>query len=448
MKKGLFVCMMMLASILVFTGCGKKQVQSTSEPEKKSDETTVVAKETVAEPKAEESITVWVQQFLGADKAEENKEMFLDFAEQFKKETGITANIQVIPWANRDQKMLMAFSANKGPDVVYLITDHLAQFSYMGILEPLESYISDDVKNDYLSSALDADTVDGHLYGVPMLMQMFAYAYNLDLLKEIGWDTSKLPETWDDLEKMFKMAKDHNCYGLLYEGGQNGNMSFYPWMWQAGGDVIDKKGNVVFNSEETRRATSKLTEWYQKGYMPKDSLTLVSDNQVYPIWESGKVCLFPCDAGRITNYLTGKQQVNFNIGIANPPKDKEQVLYGTVGSWCVATTSKNKEAAAAFIMKMTEPENMKLFLKKTGYLPPRKSLMNIYDGNEQLENMVKSLAYIRPGVVHPAGRTITNTLIPPFVQAAFMGKDIDQLLKDTTNSIQKAVDDSMALKTN
>ncbi len=404
-----------------------------------------------AEPSAPEGntdpITVWVHPFLGPDRAAENEQYFEDIAAQLKEETGVDATVQVIPWLNRDQKMLMAFSANKGPDVVYLITDHLAQFASTGVLEPLDSYIPADLKSDYLESALNATTVEGNIYGMPMLMTVNATVFNTTLLNEIGWDTSKLPNTWEELEEMFELAKQHGKYGLLYQGGENGNLSLYPFLWQAGGDVLDATGKVIFDSPETRHALTKLNEWYQKGYMPTDSLTLVGSTQINMLWESGDVCLSIHDGGTTANYINGTTPLNFDIQVTTPLTDKETAGYGTVGSWCVATTSGNKEAAANYIMTMLEEENLKTFLTTAGYMPPVKSLSNMYDGNLNMKAMSDSIAYLKPGVVHPAGRTITTTIIPPLVQAVMSGEDIDAKIQEAVQLMESAVTDSLALKT-
>lgn len=438
-------CAMLAASAV---GCSS-EAQTSSESSEPSQESSSAASQASESgtPANTEPITVWVHPFLGPDRATENEDYFKGIAAQLKEDTGVDATVQVIPWLNRDQKMLMAFSANKGPDVVYLITDHLAQFASTGVLEPLDSYIPEDLRNDYLESALDATTVEGSIYGMPMLMTVNAAVFNVTLLEEIGWDTSKLPNTWDELEEMFELAKQNGKYGLLYQGGENGNLSFYPFLWQAGGDVLDESGNVIFDSPETRRALTKLNEWYQKGYMPSDSLTLVGSTQVNMLWESGDVCLSLHDGGTVANYINGTTPLNFDIQVTKPLTDKETVGYGTVGAWSVATTSGNKEAAANYIMTMLEEDNLKTFLTLAGYMPPVKSLANMYDDSPNMKAMSDSIAYLKPGIVHPAGRTITTTIIPPMVQAVMSGEDIDTQIQEAVQSMEAAVTDSLALKT-
>lgn len=442
MKRVIGLVLAAVMTMTVLSGCGGKDSSTGSVA---GESFTTVTSQT---EKNTNPVTLWINPFLSPDRAEENEAMFKEFSKQFTDEYGVDVNLQVIPWANRDQRMLMAFSAGKGPDVVYLITDHLAQFGTMGVLEPLDKYIPDDQKNDYLDSALKAVTMNGNIYGLPMLITVQPYLYNATLLNNIGWDTSKLPETWEDLDKMFEMAKAKGKYGLLYPGGENGNISFYPWMWQAGGDVLDDSGKVIFNSPETKAAITKLSEWFKKGYIQKDSINLVGNNQVDPIWESGNTCLQIADGSLTANYLSGNKKLNFDVKVGLPVKNKEQAIFGTMGSWSVSATSKNKEAAANLILKMTASENMKLFLEKSGYMPPRKSLENMYDNRGELKTFVESRQYFRTGVLHPAGRAITTTLISPMMQAIFLGKNIDEEMTKASAAMQKAVDDSMSIKTN
>lgn len=442
-KNAVFFLAILLSVTLLLTACSSDSKKDNGGSEKKGNNTEETIN-TEGNNSETSEVTMWIHPYLGANRATENEQMFKDFGDQFTEETGVKANIQLIPWANRDQRMLMAFSAGKGPDIVYLITDHLAQFGTMGVLEPLDSYIPEDVKSDYNESALQSTTLDGKIYAIPMLQTVNPFIYNIDLLEQVGWDTNNLPETWEDLEMLFEKVKAAGKIGFLYFGGENANLSFYTWMWQAGGNVLDDDGNVVVNSPETQKALDKIAEWYKKGYMAKDSVTLVGGNQIDPIWESGDCALM---VGGSMDYITGAKKTKFKIDLGMPTKDKEQAIFGTVGGWSVATTSKNKDAAAKLILKVTEKENMKVFLEKSGFLPPKKSLVNMYDNDPLLSKLVQNTVYVRPGIRHPAGRTITTAIMPPVWQSVMLGEDtVEGALKKVVEPISKAVADSMSIK--
>ena len=110
------------------------------------------------------------------------------------------------------------------------------------------------------------------------------------------------------------------------------------------------------------------------------------------------------------------------------------------------TTSKNKDVAAKLILTMTRSDNMKMFLERTGFLPPEKSLAGMYGNNLELSKLVQNVQFVKPGLLHPAGRSITTSIIPPVLQAVMSGEDPDTVIDNAVDSINKAVADSMEVK--
>lgn len=390
-----------------------------------------------------QTITVWIHPFLGDEGEEET--MWNGFLKAFSIEKpDIKVNLQSISWANRDQKMLSAFSAGKGPDVMYLISDHLVQFASMGIIEALDGYIDSTSIADYNERALKSVTVNGHIYGLPILQSVVTYLYNVDLLEKAGVDTKKLPETWEEFDRMCEKVKTIGKLATNYSGGYNSYMTLYPLLWQAGGDVIDENGAVTVNSPEAVRALTRIVNMYKKGYISKDSITMVND---YSLWESGEIAAYLTDNGTINSYLEGKVDSGFKVAVGPVLKDKVQATYGTVGSWSVSKSSLSKKEAVEFIKFLTDKQNMEVFLNKSGYLPPRKSLAGMYNSKPEMKLLADSLKYARPGIMQPAGRDITTRIIPAIARSAMLEKRTpEEALNDALDQIYKALQDGAYLE--
>lgn len=423
MKKSKKIISLLLIAILLFsmglTGCGSKPSEGGSQKEVK--------------------ITAWVHPFIVDPEA--SQKLWDGFVQKFEAENpGIKVDVQNIPWVNRDQRMLTAFSAGKGPDVVYLIPDHLAQFGAMGIVEPLDDLIPEETIKDYFPNTIEAATIDGKLYGLPMLETVMSYYYNLDLLKEAGWDTNKLPETWDELLAMSKQVKEKTGnYGYSLELGKPSQMSYYPYLWQAGGDILDKDGKTVIDSEAAVRSMNFLKTLYDNGYTPADSVT--ADTEHLGLVKDGKIaCSYSAE------FINFAKDYTFKWAIGPVLKDKQQATYGTIGSWSISHNSPNKEAAAKWITFLTAPEQMKAFLEATKYLPPRKSLQDMYKDDPVMNKMAEQAQFVKVGVVHPAGRPILD-IVKPELQGVMMSKQTpEEALKKMVPAIDKAVKDSLALK--
>lgn len=392
-----------------------------------------------ADKEGKETVTVWVHPFM-KDQGEEQK-MWQSFVKSFEdKNQNIKVDLQTVPWANRDQRLLTAFSAGKGPDVVYLITDHLAQFGTMGIIEPLDKYVTEDIKKDFPEKILKGATVDGKLYGIPMLQTVMAYNYNLDLLQKAGWDTKKLPETWEDLMNMSKMVKEKTgAYGMAMTLGNTPNSTYYPYLWQAGGNVINDKGEYTLDSEAGKKSLQFMRDLYANKYVPEDAATALTEHDA--LFQEGKIAMILSE-----NLPSVFKELSFKYDVGPALKNKEQVLFGTLGSWALAHNSQNKDAAAKFILHLTSAENMKTFLTNTKYIPPRTSLGDMYKDDPYLNKVTKLAEFVRPGVVHPAGRSILS-LLNPEIQAVVLGqKTPEKAISDAKPKVEKAVKDSLDLK--
>lgn len=428
---GLLLIMAMTVSILL-TGFVKVTPATKVKPAVKKP----VVKQV---PVKKTTVTAWIQTFM-ADPAAE-KVMWDGFVKKFEKENpSIKMNLQTIPWASRDQRMLTAFSADKGPDVVYLIPDHLSQFGYMGIIEPLDKLIPQKVKDGFMPNALQAATIDGKLYGLPMLETVMGWYYNTDMLKAAGWDINKLPTTWTEFLNCCEMVKKSGkiaYYGM--ELGGSPNMTYYPYLWQAGGDILDKKGNVIIDSAATRKSLAFMKELYTNGYVPADSITATDQHDA--LVKDQKIAI-----AYSGSYPTDAKDFKFNWKLGPALKDVKTATYGTIGSWAISHTSKNKAGAAKWITFLTEPAQMSTFLKNTGYFPTTKALQDMYKNDPVMNELAKQAKNVKTGVLHPAGRAILD-IINPELQGVIMGKETaDEAIKKLVPEIKQAVQDSLALK--
>lgn len=384
------------------------------------------------------TITAWIHPFLEDTTASDT--MWNKFVSDFESANpNIKIDLQTIPWANRDQKMLTAFASGDGPDVVYLIPDHLSQFSYNGIIEPLDNLISSDVWSQYEQNALQAVTVNNKKYGLPMLETVMAYYYNLDLLTKAGWDTNNLPQTWDDLLQMCAAVKANTKgYGVTFEGGNVANMNFYPYVWQAGGDVLDASGNSIIDSDATKKAMNFLKEVCDKGYTPSDSITATTEHDQMVI-DGEFACMY-----EDSSFLVNADKYNYKWAIGPMLKDQTQATYGSIGSWAISHTSTKQDAAAKWITFLTQDDQMKTFLQATQYFSPKTTLKDMYSDNANMQKLSTMTQYVKVGVVHPAGRTIM-TSVTSELQGVLLGKETaDQACANLTTSINAAVQKSLS----
>ncbi|MEH7226075.1 sugar ABC transporter substrate-binding protein [Bacillus sp. JJ1566] len=392
MKKKRFSFMaLLLSGSLLLSACSD---DSSTTPDKGKDS-----------GKVDGEITVWVHPYTAdATKEEEMwKEITANYNEEFP---DVKVNIETIPWANRDQKVLTALAANNGPDVFYAIPDQMPQYADVGMLHELDPYLDESDLEGYVDTALTATTWKGKKYGLPVLQEAYTFIYNLDVVKAIGEDPANLPKTWEEFEAWAAKAKEKDFYALNYLGGGSMNGTIYPWIWQAGGDVVTEDNEVLINSSESLKAFEMINNFYQKGYLPEDSITATTQDE---LWFGGKI-LAQLGSGISITML--EKEGDFDFAIAPPLTGEKQLTYGTTGMFVVPSNSDNPDAAAEFVKAVTNAENQRVFNTVTQYIPVQEEAKDIFDSNEYMSQLAQYTQYALPGVIHPKGRAIM-----PFIQA-------------------------------
>ena len=416
-KKNLWLLLLTVILGMLLVACGSDS-SSKGDSGKKSDD------------KVSGEILVWVQPYSGD--AQKEEDMWKQIIANFNKEyPDVKVKIETIPWANRDQKILTALAANNGPDVFYAIPDQMPQYADVGMLLELDPYLTEKDMDGFVDTALIATKWKGKTYGLPILQEAYTLIYNVDIIKAIGEDPNNLPTTWEEFEAWAKKAKEKGYYALNYLGGGPMNGTLYPWVWQAGGDILTEDGKVLINSPESVEAFEFVNKLYQNGYIPEDSITSIDQSD---LWYGGK--MLACIGSGI-DINTLQSEGTFDYVIGPPLKYREQLTYGTTGMFVVPSNTDNPAAAAAFVKVLTNAENQRIFNTVTQYFPTREEAKDIFNDNKDLSEMAKYTDLALPGVIHPKGRTIMP-YIQAEVQSMMSGEKTPQQAADASAEAIKA----------
>lgn len=338
--------------------------------------------------------------------------------EEFKKKfSKVDVEVVVQPWANRDEQLTTAIAGNKGPDVVYLIPDQVSQYADTGVLADVTDVVAKD-RDDFRPNALQAMTHEDKLYGVPLLMSVTTTMVNKEVMAAAG--VTAIPETWDQVLEAAPKLKAKGLYVTAYQADPTAtlNLSWYPLLWQAGGEVLTPDGKkAAFNSEAGVKALEFVKKLVDGGYVPKDQLTTLPPIET-SAFAQGKVGLtISMASSELALYKLSRDK--YEVG--PPLKETKQVGYGTVGGLAVLDSAKDAAAAKAWVQFVTSTPVMKDFDKTRNYFPPRKSVGALYADDPLSGGEEKYLDDMRPGVISPQGRALMD-LIKPHLQAALLGK--------------------------
>ncbi|MEV0569962.1 sugar ABC transporter substrate-binding protein [Dactylosporangium sp. NPDC050588] len=340
----------------------------------------------------------------------------------------IDVKVEIFPWAKREESLTTAIAGGKGPDVVYLIPDQLGKFNKM--IEPLDSYLPADAKADYLDNVKAAVTLDGKMLGAPILTSSNPLMCNAKVFAEAG--ITDYPETWDDLLALaprFK-AKGFDVTNYYADPAATLNQSFYPLLWQAGGDVFSKDGKkVAFDGPEGVKALTFLKQLADGGYVQKDLLTSIPAFEQTNVAKNKVACTWQHVPADVKTFWGAD-----NIKIFPPLKDAKSVGYGTVGSLAMLKGSSAKKAAGEWITFASQPSVTSAYETKSGYFPAKKSAGTLYAQDPINSAMEKTLASTTVGALNEKSREVMGVLAPE-IQAALIGKKTpEQALADAAKA--------------
>lgn len=148
-----------------------------------------------------------------------------------------------------------------------------------GLTIPAKDIMGEEYMSDFFPGVLDALTVDGEAYGLPMYMTPFILFYNTQLFEQAGLDPNAPPKTYDEMlamaEKLSTLTSGDG--NKVYAFGQTtasvaiSGSALTGMIYNFGGKVLDESGKLTTDNEGFKQAFEMLKTLDQKGYNPQNA---------------------------------------------------------------------------------------------------------------------------------------------------------------------------------
>ena len=370
-------------------------------------------------------ITVWLYPVI-ADEAVHKDFWDTTIAAFEKDHKDINVTYEIFPWANRDESLQTAIAAGKGPDLVYLIPDQLA--AYQKSIVPLNKLLSSERQDELLPNVKKSVTIDGDLLGAPILTSAQPLICNAAAFEAAG--VTEYPKTWDDITEMAPKFTAQGMYALNYPASAENtlNLTFYPLLWQAGGQVYTKDGDVGFDSKAGEKALTFITDLATSGALDPEALTTNVPLEQTAVAQGKVACTWNNAATEVEPFW-GEE----NVKVLAPLTDEKSVAYGTVGSLSVLKGSKAQDAAAEFAEYATGADVVEPYLKAAGYFSALSTTGPLYADDPILGEVEKYVPDTTVGELATSSRALMGVLAPE-IQAALLGQ------KSPSDALKSAAD--------
>jgi multiple sugar transport system substrate-binding protein len=131
------------------------------------------------------------------------------------------------------------------PAVSQIGTDMMGQFAATGALETVPANFEPGA---FFESAWNTNIVNDTVSGVPWYVETRLLYYRTDVAEKAG--IMSPPATWDDLKAMVKAIQSTASAKWGISLGTKNWQEYLPFLWSAGGEVMDAQG--TFNSAARR----------------------------------------------------------------------------------------------------------------------------------------------------------------------------------------------------
>ncbi|WP_400244489.1 ABC transporter substrate-binding protein [Niallia sp. JL1B1071] len=314
----------------------------------------------------------------------------------FKEETGITVDLQLIPGGDDKLDQIIKTRLATG--------DSMDIFAYAGAakaessLQPEKNLV--DLSNEpwadqIVEAVKETITYGDKLYGYPMTgVNVAGVIYNKEIFNQHNLE---VPNTYDEFVKVAETLKNAGVTPLI-EGGKDTwplqlwGTGYFSNAFKEDPDVMTKinSNEIGFADVDVLvTALERHLDWYNKKFLDADTLSTTQQMAVQALLD-GKAAMAD-NADWMLNQLIDEQPDNFDM-FPYPTEDGDN--WGNMGipqTLFIPKSSENIDAAKQFLSYLGSEENLNLWYEKNKLIPSWKNVeSNITEGQDVFYQLLKN----------------------------------------------------------
>ncbi len=312
------------------------------------------------------------------------------------------------------QKLVAAVQSRTAPDIAWIHTDFLDKLVLADAIYRMEEFInrpdglSREELADFFPGLLQNASWRDTLYALPMEATSLGLLYNRDLFRKAGLDPDDPPETWQELaDYANRLTVDADGDGRIEQFGfqvpvypASGSLNLWmvlqwsPFLWQAGGHIINEEQTRVLYNEEP--GVVALSFWKRMYDDLQNRDVAVSHDQGFVAQRFAMVLDGPWDLPRF------RSLTEFEWAVAPLPAGPAgRATYLAGEHLAIFRQTQHPNEAWTFLKWVVSPDVQAQFSASSGYLPVRQSVLDIDDYRRYLDRDPALRAFVEQ---MPVGR--------------------------------------------
>jgi multiple sugar transport system substrate-binding protein len=359
--------------------------------------------------------------------------------DEFQKEARIQAQVVEVGSEEENTRLITELQAKGSSfDVVGMPYEWIPQLA--NDLNPIEQKLSADDKKDILKVAMDAATVDNHVYGILYTITCPILFYRTDLFDA---KNIKPPTNWQEYIDAAQKLTTRDVWGtaVVAQNSDEPVVTFLGYLYQAGGDIVDSNGKVIINDKNGVAALQFLVDLVNKYKVAPPGAANYNTVDITNLFTEGKLAMAPNWTYMYAAAQAANSKVKDKFAMTVMPGDVKKAA--PLGGWVLSGIkySKNTDAAYQFIHFMTDNRRQKEHALKFGNMPSRYSTGQDPEVNKLgfVPVMLQALDTAVPRIKSPVWPKM-QTILGAAISSAVAGSVTpQQALRDAARKIQDAL---------
>jgi len=339
----------------------------------------------------------------------------------------IHVTVDSVPAEDNYSKLVLTTEAGEPPDV-YMSYFTLGAATN-GLALDLTPFIDKEGKewfNGLSENGWVFHEYAGKYYGVPWRVAPSMVIINKNLLAKAGLQMPANDWKWEDFIKyakaMTNAAKGEYGFCIMGSAEDPGtDYTFYPFLFEAGGKMINDKGLSDFNTDAGAEALQFLSDMINKEKVVPPGTTSATANTCIDLLAADKVGMW-MNANLWVGIIRSTYP-NANISLAPMPTHKTTgALIGGTG-FSISPKSKNAQAAWEFIKFMVSDESMRAWTKAVYFTPPNVTILQDPDFLKDPDQAVTAYAMLNQKMyplAHYPDSSNLESILRSYIQSAYL----------------------------
>jgi raffinose/stachyose/melibiose transport system substrate-binding protein len=320
-------------------------------------------------------LRIW-DQFTAEDESKAADAIYKAFTDQHP---NIKITREAIQAQQMQQTVNTALASGTGPDIIFYDAGpgYAGVLAKAGLVTPLDQFADQyGWKDKIAAQSLEATSINGKLYGLPLQVDLIGMYYNKGLLDQEGW---QVPQTVEELKTLCTQAKDKGYDPPIAFSDNPGWQGFHQFSMTAndmiGPDAMramlyQNQGN--WNTPEIVNAIKTyFVDLRDAGCFTKDVNALTYDDG-NSLFFSGQSILNSTGSWIVNDIQTNMQGQDIGF-VPFPALDgaKGQYWISGVGSaFYISAKSQHQTEASQLIDYLFSPDVVKQWIEQAGFYVP------------------------------------------------------------------------------